>query len=154
MGPELGYNALGGVSSTLWLLLWLYTLGFTGAMSFRMGILARSSESCFFSYVIIGVLSFTIVIPSTTLAYLLCTTRLSLQIPPITSRFNPIQYSLRRQRKSIGVRKESVRRRENFPLSLCTTNSSRHGLQVRPTHQSARSVTDITTASTRPNNYT
>src|SRR5271154_3478942 len=94
MGPELGYNALGGVSSTLWLLLWLYTLGFTGAMSFTMGILARSSESCLFSYVIISVLSFTIIIPSTTLAYLLCTTRVSLQIPP-----KPTQYPLRRQRK-------------------------------------------------------
>src|SRR5271154_1006755 len=130
MGPELGYNALGGVSSTLWLLLWLYTLGFTGAMSFTMGILARSSESCLFSYVIISVLSFTIIIPSTTLAYLLCPTRVSLQIPP-----KPTQYPLRRQRKpGFRIGKRSVRTRENFPPS------SPHTIQSQQTPQSTRSI--------------
>src|SRR5271154_944568 len=131
MGPELGYNALGGVSSTLWLLLWLYTLGFTGAMSFTMGILARSSESCLFSYVIISVLSFTIIIPSTTLAYLLCTTRVSLQIPP-----KPTQYPLRRQRKpSFRIGERSVRTRYKVNKHLSQHVLSSTPIVLHPRHQ-------------------
>ena len=148
MGPELGYNALGGVSGTL---LGLYVLSFTGAMGlemgFAVGILARSSESWVFSYIIIGVLSFTILIPNATLVYLACNARFSLQIPFSTSRFKSIQYPLRHQ-KSVRVNKRSVRRRENFlPSFHATKFLPPHGIQAQPTPQSTRSIIHTNSAS-------